>query len=104
MTELENLSELLHFCPIPLAQQIVLPTWAIQRRVLVRPVLQLVLFTGQTVPDNGVFRLLGEHYGEGFDFRLDHGFILNRLDSTDPLKLFFGMLRPLRATARDHTS
>ncbi len=68
------------------------------------PVLQFVLFTGQAVPDHGVFRLLGEHCAEGFDFRLDHGFILNRLDSTDPLKLFFGMLRPLRATARDHTS
>lgn len=75
-----------------------------QRLRCLSPVLQFVLFTGQAVPDHGVFRLLGEHCGEGFDFRLDHGFILNRLDSTDPLKLFFGMLRPLRATARDHTS
>jgi hypothetical protein len=73
-----------------------------QRLHCLSPVLQFVLFTGQAVPDHGVFRLLGEHCGEGFDFRLDHRFVLNRLDSTDPLKLFFGMLRPLRATARDH--
>src|SRR2546426_11832156 len=39
MTELENLSALLHFCPIPLAQRTVLPNVAIQRRLLVRPVL-----------------------------------------------------------------
>src|SRR5713226_9346174 len=75
-----------------------------QRLRCLSPVFQFVLFTGQAVPDHGVFRLLGEHCCEGFDFRLDHRFVLNRPDSTDPLKLFFGMLRPLRATARDHTS
>src|SRR5713101_5934481 len=63
-----------------------------QRLGCLSPVLQFVLFTGQAVPDHGVSWLLGEHCGEGFDFRLDHRFVLNRLDSTDPLKLFFGML------------
>src|SRR5438132_12345648 len=58
-----------------------------QRLGCLSPVLQFVLFTGQAVPDHCVFRLLGEHCGEGFDFRLDHRFVLNHLDSTDPLKV-----------------
>lgn len=44
------------------------------------------------VTDHGVFRVLGEHCCEDFDFRLDHRLVLNCPDSTDPLKLFFGML------------
>src|SRR5258705_13089729 len=48
-----------------------------QRLRCFSPFLQFVLFTGQAVPDHGVFRLLGEHCGEDFDFRLVHQFVLS---------------------------
>jgi hypothetical protein len=40
------------------------------------------LLTGHAVPDHGVFRLLGEHCGENFDFRLDHQFVHFKLAIT----------------------
>ena len=54
------------------SEQYKLENWAeaaksLRQVVSLSPVLQFVLFTGQAVPDHGVFRLLGEHCGEGFD-------------------------------------
>src|SRR6476620_7053283 len=48
-----------------------------QRLRRLNPVFHFVLFTRQAVPDHGVLRLLGEHGGEDFDFRLGHRFVLS---------------------------
>jgi hypothetical protein len=59
------------------------------------------LFTRQAVPDHGVFRLLGEHCGEDFDFRLDHQFVypISQINCYSPLVNPLGHLSPNRSLA-----